>query len=398
MITSENLLKFLKTGLENLHLLNPKCQQILVKEISIVNDDNLCCVFYPKSSKSNDIKLEIVSIMGFFNGFFRENLYENISFSHYLVRAFNSNNDEILYALSTKSTAELIGTGKAIEWYKLTLFQENTDDFRLTQAKQIISELENCLREFVKLKLYNKYGEDWWNLSLNNKLGNDVKETYKNQFGEEINDGSILVQYTFTLQLKKIISTHFNLFKSYFSKLEDFNTQMDLLNKIRREEAHNRTITTETLEKLKELHEKLISKALVELTNFQSVFLNENWKLKVKKIMSESEYKPKYNNSEIQNENNLLAKLIKIRENIDNLIVFLDEKVVKLKSIVVPIQKKDTQKDIVFYFEKLKNLQQNLLKETETLNTERISEINSEIQKHQVEMDIFSRNFLINEG
>lgn len=398
MITTENLLIFLKTGLENIHLLNPKCPEISVKEISVVNEDNLCCIFYPKSSKSNDIKLEISSIMGFFNGFFRENLHENINFSHYMVRAFNSSNEEVLYALSTKSTAELIGTGKSIEWYKLTLFQENTDDFRLTQTKQIIYEIENCLRELVKLKLSNKYGENWWGLSLNNKLGNDVKETYKNQFGEEINDGNILIQYTFTLQLKKIISTHFNLFKSYFSKLDEFNSQMDLLNKIRREEAHNRIITIELLEKLKELHENLISKALFELSNFQSVFLNENWKLKIKTIMNTSEYKPKYNNSEIQNETNLVIKLIKIKENINNLIIFLDEKVIKLKSVIAPIQKKETQKEIVFYFEKLKNLQLSLLKETETLNTERISEINSEIQKHQIEMDIFSKNFVINEG
>lgn len=150
MMTIENLINTVSGGLKMIHILNANCDEINVKEVSLLNQDTLCCSFYPVSQKSNDIKLEIATIMGFFNGFFRDTSYENINLNYYAVRAYDINNVEILNALSTKLAAECIGKGKSIEWLKLTLFQENTEDYRLSQAKQIISEIENGLREIVK--------------------------------------------------------------------------------------------------------------------------------------------------------------------------------------------------------------------------------------------------------
>ncbi len=398
MITLESLISFIKFGLENLHILEPKCEQIVVKDIIIVNDDCLSCSFYPTSQNSIDIKLEIVIIMGFFNGFFRDKTYENIKFNYYLVKAFDKNGEEILNALSTKSTAELIGTGNSIEWMKLTLFQENTNDYRLVQAKQIISEIENSIREIIKTELKKKFGENWWDESLNNKLGKGVKDTYESQFGEKIADGDILILYTYTLQLKTIISTHFNIFKSFFLNLSDFEKLMERLNKIRREEAHNRSISTSDLDNLKELHEKLISKIQIKLPYLQSVYLTTNWRLKIRQIMLERQYMAIHDEESILKDQSLFTKLIKIKENNIHLITYLNETITKLKSVSTPVHKREVQKDLVNCLEKFKVLHELLLDQTDTLDNDRISEIIKKLDELKMEMDEFSKSFLINEN
>ncbi|MCY0977174.1 Swt1 family HEPN domain-containing protein [Chryseobacterium wangxinyae] len=398
MMTIENLINTVSGGLKMIHILNTNCDELNVKDVSLLNEDTLCCSFYPVSQRSNDIKLEIATIMGFFNGFFRDTSYENINLNYYAVRAFDINNMEILNALSTKSAAENIGTEKSIEWLKLTLFQENTEDYRLSQAKQIIFEIENGLREIVKDKLRDKYGENWWDIGLNSKLGKDVKEIYFNQFGMDCTDGDILIAYTFTLQLKKIILTHFNLFKSYFKSPTQFENSMDQLNKLRREEAHNRPISDFDLVNLRELHEDLLSKVLIDLKSFQSVYLTENWRIKIKKIMNERRYRSIYSELEIINELDLGKKLLKVTENLTSLISYLDDTIRKLKSITVPVHKKDIHKELLFCFEKQKELQQFLLDQTLIFDNEKINSIVNEINLHKIEMDKFSMKILLNES
>lgn len=280
----DNLPQMVNGALKTIHIFNKDCKPVDVKNVSLLNLDTLCCDFYPIAKGSNDIKLEISKVMGCFNGIFKNRTYENVDLKNYVVRAYDKDNNEILYALCTKSTAELIGTGEFVEWFTRTLFQENTEDFRLVQAKKIISEIENGLREAVKIKLKDKFGEDWWELGLNNKLGKDVKDLYFNQFGLECTDGDVLIAYTYTLQLKKIILTYFNLFKTYFNNPTQFESLMDNLNKIRREEAHNRPISQLELKNLEDLHESLLSVLLSDLKSFQSVFLTENWRIMIKKL------------------------------------------------------------------------------------------------------------------
>ena len=398
MINLQNIVGIVKFGLENLNNLNEKSKKVRVIDIYIINEDTLCCNFYSYAENSLDIKSEIASIMGFFNGFFRNDGFEGISFAQYAVKAFDKNNVELIYAISSKKTAELIGTGNSIDWLKSTFFQENTDDYRLTQSKRIIAEIENCLRELVKTKLYKKFGSNWWDSSLDNKLGKAVKETYFNQFGTECNDGNILILYTFTLQLKKIISTHFNLFISYFESKVDFDNQMDNLNKIRREEAHNRNISENQLTELNDLHEKLISKILLELTAFQSAYLTENWKSKIKKIMTERTYKPIYDGQAVLDEKNLVIKLQKSKQNTEYLISYLDDTIVKLKSVSTPIHKKTTQRDLVNVLEKFRELQADFLQAHSTLDEDEIKSILTNIDEHKKVMDNFVGKFLLAES
>lgn len=394
----EDIIGIMKFGLENLDIICNGGKKVRVIDIFIVNEDTLCCNFFPYTENSLDIKVEIASIMGFLNGIFRNDEYQGISFSHYAVKAFDRNNVELIYAISSKTTAELIGTGNSIDWLKSTLFQENTDDYRLAQSKRIISEIENCLRELIKVKLYDKFGDNWWDNSLNNNLGKAVKEIYFNQFGIECDDGNVLITFTYPLQLKKIISTHFNLFKLYFDSLADFDIQMDNLNKIRREEAHNRSISENHLVELNDLHEKLTSKALLELTTFQSAYLTENWKLKIKKIMLEGQYQPIFDYEEVLNEKDLAIKLQKSKQNTEHLISYLEEIIVRLKSITTPIHKKAIQRDLVNVLDKFKDLQIEFLQLHSTLDESEIMKTIMKINQHKKVMDNFVSEFLLKES
>tara|TARA_R110002020_G_scaffold105483_1_gene246064 strand:- start:1950 stop:3146 length:1197 start_codon:yes stop_codon:yes gene_type:complete len=398
MIRLQDIIGIIRFGLENSDTLGADCKKVRVIEISVINEDTLCCDFYSNSTNSIDIKMEIVNIIGFFNGFFRNDKFEEISFAYYAVRAFDINNVELIYAISSKSTAELIGKGNSIDWLKSTFFQENTDDYRLAQSKRIIAEIENCLRELVKTKLNEQFGDNWWDKSLGSNLGKDVKQTYFNQFGVDCNDGDILITYRYTLQLKKIISTHYKLFKPYFTSLADFDIQMDNLNKIRREEAHNRRITEKNLTDLSALHEKLTAKILLELTTFQSGYLTENWRLKIKKIMVERQYKSIHDGQAVLDETDLSIKLQKTTQNIENLISYLSETIIKLKSVSTPVHKKPTQLELVNVLEKFKDLQIELLQTSTRLDEREIKLTVAKIDEHKKVMDNFVGDFLLAES
>lgn len=397
MITIENLTRMVSGSLKIIHILDKNCKEINVKGVYLLNEDTLCCDFYAVARNSYDIKLEMTAIMGCFNGIFRNDQYDNVDLKNYAVRAFDQDDNEILYALSTKATAEFIGTGRSIEWLTSTIFQENTEDYRLAQAKQIISEIENGLREIVKLKFKDKFGDEWWDNEIDNKIKRDVKKIYFNNFGVDCNEGNVLIAYTFTLQVKEIILSNFSLFAAYFQSPSRFESSMDGLNKLRREEAHNRPISHLDLENLKHLHEDLLSVVLLDLKSFQSVFLTENWRSKIKKIMKEWQYKPIHNKKEIDTESDDVQKLFKIKENLSSLISYLDNTIIKLKSVTAPIHKKSIHLELLGCYEDYRELQKLLLNETLTLDNEKISNIVNQIKSHELKMDEFSTKFLLSE-
>src|SRR5690606_23545517 len=142
---------------------------------------------------------------------------------------------------------------------------------------RIISEIETTLRHVIKDVLKNKYEENWWNISMNTKLGFSIKEVYLNQFEVEISDGNILINYAYLLQLKKIISTYWPLFKHLFSSKFDVETAIEKLNKIRREEAHNRVISDMQIAELNNIYTLLLSRIAEKYLDLLPNYLIENW-------------------------------------------------------------------------------------------------------------------------
>lgn len=350
-------------------------RDIRVKRVCLENEDALCCYFYPASSKSMDVKLEIGVVMSVFNGLFRSgNL--GVSFSHYVVRAMGSNDVELMYAISSKRTAELIGTGEAVDWLKSTVFVENTADYRLARAKQLISEIENGLRHAIKEVLSGSYGEGWWDAALGNSLGASVKETYKNQFGVEETKGEILIDYTYTIQLKKIITTHWPLFRHLFGAKPQLESLIDQLNVIRRNEAHNRDISEQELLDLASIHESLLANVFEIYSELSSQYLIENWRNKIKLVIT-GKVPPR---------------------DAKELIGYLGDMAHSLGSIPVPVQKRKLHSKMVSVVQDYKALQNELYEASVGGQGDRVNEINNAIRCQEGKMNEFMEEFLLSEA
>lgn len=396
-INLSSIINTIKIGLENLDKLDGSKQKIKVKDINLMNEDSLVCEFYPHKENSTDIKIEIATIMGFFNGFFRDDPYEGIRFRYYAARAYDKDDVELLYALSSRESAEQIGTGNSIDWMKSTIFQENTNDYRLGIAKKIISEIEITFREVIKDVLSKKYGTDWWNLRLDNKLGKSIKDTYKNQFGFEITDGNVLIEYTYILQLKKIITTYWADFKILFDKKPDFENLIDNLNLIRREEAHNRVITQSHLDELNDIYIKLLSKISRKYPDILPTYLIDSWKSKIKLIMTNG-YKPLYDSSELIDEPDSKIKLLKSINSTKHLIEYIKETIIRLQSLVVPIQKNTIHNELINHLVHYKDLSEKKLKNISDGELQILLETLKEIENYEITMNEFTGDFLLSEA
>ncbi|MCK4922603.1 MAG: hypothetical protein KAS71_16230 [Bacteroidales bacterium] len=392
------VLSFLKTGLQNISLVNKEVANIGVKKIDLLNNKTLECQFYAKSNNSIDVKIEIGAVMGALHGFFKDDSFKNILLNYYAVRAFNKEDSELMYVISSKEVAASIGQGNSIDWMKSSIFQENTKDYRLSVAKKQISEIENALREIIVDRLSKKHGKDWFICSVGEKLREKVIDTYNNQFGVEIEDGDVLIKYTFVLQLKKIICTNWKDFSDLFSNKIKFEEVISEFNSIRREEAHNRDISNEDLEKLKEIYEFLLIDITSKYPNILPHFLIDNWKIQIKEIMLSNKLEMNYCDYEIQSETNNGLKLVKTVLNLQKLINHIKDKELKLKSVVVPIQKLTLHNELISVLEKYRILHEELVECGKTGVLKIVQDKQREIEVYKTKLDNFTEKFVLNES
>ncbi|UGU15440.1 hypothetical protein LS482_17370 [Sinomicrobium kalidii] len=393
----DEIISSLEIGLKNINSVNSKVSSISIKQIKILNGKVLECQFYAESENSIDIKIEISSVMGVLHGFFKDDSFKNIRLDYYAVRAYDKSDVEIMYAISTKESAALIGNGKAIDWMKSTIFQENTKDYRLTMAKRQISEIENALRKVIVDRLSSKHGPNWFRLSLGSKLFENIKGTYENQFGEEIEDGNVLIEYTFVLQLKKIICTNWKDFSDLFANKIEFENIIVELNEIRREEAHNRDVSTVHLDRLKKIYEFMLLGITDKYPGIIPTYLIDNWKIQLKEIMLPKPDLP-YSDSEVLNETNQQLKLIKLVTNLQSLINHIKDKEEKVKSVVVPIQKKETHDQLLAILLNYRRLHEELLESGKTGVLSVVESKQKGIDKYRKRLYEFSEKYVFEEA
>ena len=396
-LSVNEILSFLEIGLKNINSVNKEVANISIKKIKLLNGKTLECQFYAKTENSIDVKTEISSIMGALHGFFKDDSFKNMRLNYYAVRAYDKSDIEIMYAISSKEAAALIGNGKAIDWMKSTLFQENTKDYRLAIAKRQISEIENALRKIIVNRLSLKHGSDWFRISLGNKLFESVKGVYKNQFGEDIEDGNVLIEYTFVLQLKKIICTNWKDFSDLFANKIKFEEFIVELNEIRREEAHNRDISVNDLDRLKIIYEFMLPGIIEKYPEIIPSYLIDNWKIQLKEIMLPKPDLP-YSDSEVLNESNQQLKLIKSVANLQGLIDYIKNKEERIKSVVVPVQKKKTHEDLLTILSHYRLLHEELLECGKTGVLSVVEDKQKEIDEYSKKLHEFSEKYVFEES
>jgi len=331
------------------------------------------------------------------SSFLKENSLWKIETRNFAVRAFDNNNKEILYAISSKKNAELITKANSIDWLKSTLFQENTDDYRLSIAKRQIAEIENALRKVIVEIQFKKHGENWWEIVVGEKLNIAVKKVYSAQFGEDTAEGKVLIQFTYITQLKKIICANWTNFKHLFKSKIEFENSIDNLNVIRRKEAHNRLISEENLKELKKIYENLLIKITQSYTDIVPNYLIDNWKTEIKSIMLDI-YQTLYKDDEIKNELNPQIKLIKSTAGLLNLINYIKTVEKKLNSIVVPIQKLELHNELVKTYVDYRKLNEKLMENAKNREFDKIKETLKEIENYKTKIDYISKMFLLSES
>lgn len=261
-------------------------QGLNVTGVRLVNDDTFLVEFATEHSASVDIKSEIATAIGFLNGFFRDNELSPISPRSYAAQAITHEGRPLIHAISSRSAAEHLSNGRSIEWLHGTVFQEHTQEFRLGLAKRRIAELENGLRSLIRRVLSDAVGTDWWMHCVGNKVRQQTELMYERQEGIECSDGDTLIDFTFLLDLRKIVVSNWDSFRQIFPDQTRFAECLELLNKIRRREAHNRELSEQDVHDLDEIHGELMSAIAQVVPDAAANFLQENWRNRLAEIFA----------------------------------------------------------------------------------------------------------------
>lgn len=391
-----SLMGVIKFGLQNMNLLAEGSKGIRVKDVRLSNGgDTIHCEFYSDHTQSLNIKVEMVSIMGYLSGFFKGDPYDCVTISYFSAAAFNNQDQELLSVISSRLAAAAVATN-SIEWIRTSIFIENTSDFRLSRAKTIISDIENALRQTITDIYKTKYGINWWVTAIERKIAASIERTYFNQFGVSICEGDILINYSFTLDLKKIISADWGTFKHLFLKKNKFEDVMLELNVIRREEAHNREITRQHLDHLERIYDFLLSEISQIYPSIILTFLIENWRSKIQAAMQIS-FKTTYTTEEFNQANGVGKRQLMIRE-CNSEIEYIEGLIVKLDSFKPPLSKKNKHEQLSQYLKEYCSLQhRKMLIITENRENE-VPGFQIELEMIKQKMDGFSKQLLLEES
>lgn len=391
------ILEMLTFSLQNLSAGSAKVKDVNVKEVGLLNNTTLECKFYCQGTSSADIKNEMMVIISATHSFLDEDVFPNVDCTHYAVRAYDSSDDEQMYVITPKRIAKLASNGEALEWLKGSVFQENTTDYRLGIAKKQISEIENGFRVVISDRLYNANGSDWFDTCVNRDTKRSAKRAYHNKYGVETDDGSLLIDYTYIRDLKSIIVQNWTNFTDLFTDSSEFESKMDELNRIRREEGHNRNISEADLISLKQLYEYFLLRMTQTYWNIVPEFMVENWKTQLKEIMF---YQPEYpyTDEEIQHEKVGHLKLLMSRANLECMIEWLEDKETRVKSIPVPVQKKETHDELLEILNKYRILHEELVDESMVGTADSVEAKFSEIENFRPRFHSFIETYIRNES
>jgi hypothetical protein len=387
-----------KFGLSNMGLLADGAKKIRVKDVYLQNaDDTLICEYISEFRKTLDVKTEISTIMSFCASFLKGGFEKVAPISKIAVKAFNEDGSELMFAISSIETAGIIASPNSLEWLSATYFQENTEDYRMSRAKTMISDIENGLRRVIVEIYEKKYGVNWWNLIIEANIRKNTEEMYDRNFGVTIHNGNVLINYTFTLDLKKIISSDWGSFRHLFVSKKEFEEDMVELNKIRRDEAHNRPISEANLSAMECLYQKLMTKIAQEFAGIEFNFMIENWKIGIKRIM-ENSYSITYTKDQFDACVLEEEKLKLILNESKSIIAYLQNTTNKLTGLKPPLSKKHLHDKWIELFVGFGKLEKAKLTLTQEHNWDEIPIIIGQIESHKVEMNEFLTHFLLSEA
>ena len=323
----------------------------------------------------------------FFDG---KDEYGNFGLNNFAVRALDEENIEIMYVLSSLSTAKYMTEGKSAEWLMNSIFHENTGENRLAAAKTMISRIELGLRQTIILRLKRGNALNWWDL-IDEKIRKITLKVYKSKFGNQNPSPDQLMDYTYLPNLRQIINDNWSVFSDIFPSQQEFGNDMERLNYIRREESHNRQITDKLIEELKVLYDKLAGRIENFIPGIIPEFLTENWRTVLKNIIDEfCRNHVDVADSDRKNQEVIFRKFRIYSNQFDDL-----ER--KLISITAPPHKKELHEKLLGIVSGLKKSVKGMKSSAEVKNYKDFYDYNDSRQVYLDEINEFRKEYLLSE-
>lgn len=304
-----------------------------VVDVKPMGTETILCELQTTCIDSINLKNMVFDIMSFVFPAFADDKQIPITPKRFAVRLIDNESHEIMYAFSSDKTLRNCKGGYSIEWLKNTSFEENTPHSRLLEAKVKNAEIEKGLRKLIATILFDHFKEDWWEKAVSVEIRNKVLEIFKFKYGEDCIDGEILLDYTYILQINTIIKDNWLLFQKIFSSKTSFSKNINALNSIRKDEAHNREISHESIDRLREIYDYFLESIAKLFPDIIPNYILENWHRECSVILEKTKVPHDYFTSVKHNPTEFFRRH-------EAYIFKLKNCEVLLKSVLVPVNKK----------------------------------------------------------
>lgn len=392
-ITIDQSIKFLEFGFSHYSKLSPSKSRFIINKIYYSQQNTLVVEYITTKKEPMDIKIELGEIISFIGSFYLSKTTEGPEYEipmFFAAMALNENKKKLIYAVSSHDAARNIMKGNSIEWLKNTIFEDQTNDFMITQAKLKISKLENALRKIIYNKLKNENSKNWYQY-LDTKIYEDAFKAYKKATSNDDKTNSEILNYTYLPQLKIIIESNWRFFESIFNNKNRFIQTMNDLNKIRRDESHNREITENTLRNLNNVYEYLMSCIALDNPEIVPNYIIENWRNSLYKIVDKLRSSIPIIDEKDRNNLNKTLSAMKIFNNA------ISSAVQDLNELICPLDKRNLHNNLLNILVDLDIILKNMIKYGEKL---KLNELENEFVKYSLkmnELNKFQETYLLSE-
>lgn len=392
-ITIDQSIKFLEFGFSNYSKLSNSKSKFKINRIYYSQQNTLVVEYITTKKEPVDVKVELGEIISFIGSFYLSETIEGPEYEipmFFAAMALNENKHKLIYAVSSHDAARNIMKGNSIEWLKNTIFEDQTSDFLITQAKLKVSKIENALREIIYNILENEKSEDWY-LSIDSKIFKDAYRAYKKATNNDDKSNSTILNYTYLPQLKTIIENNWNLFEIIFDDKNKFIQAMNDLNKIRRDESHNREITETILNNLREVYELIMSCIAKINPEIIPHYIIENWRNSLFNIVDKLKSAiPLIDEKDRYNINKNLTAIKTFKNAISSAVEDLEE-------LIYPLDKKKLHCKLLLIFKDLNNILKNMIQYGEKLKPNELENEFTKYSRKMNELNKFQEEYLLSE-
>ena len=145
----------------------------------------------------------------------------------------------------------------SIDFTDFKLESSNLPRKRIEEAKEMaefysyLYVFENSVRQFIIDIMEGKFGKDWWDIEVSNRIKSDVDPIIKKEKGKWILREAHPIYYTTMSQLVAIIEKNWEDFKLIFGDVQKLKTLIDPIEEARNPIAHNNALSKDRRELLK---------------------------------------------------------------------------------------------------------------------------------------------------